>query len=61
MPSLVSYTMMTPSVPAFSLCTGCYPLVIDACKTYLLGLAAFRAEAADKMEDMEEDWDTDED
>ena len=78
--SLVSYTMMTPSVPAFSLCTGCSPLVIDAYKndkvdlmyevahsaagTYLedlSGLAAFRAEAADKMEDMEEDWDTDED
>jgi ubiquitin-like modifier-activating enzyme ATG7 len=77
--SLVSYTMMTPTVPAFSCCTGCAPPVVEAYKrdkteimydasqspsgTYLedlAGLTAFRADAADKMADMEEDWDSDE-
>jgi len=74
--SLVSYTMMTPTVPAFSCCTGCAPSVVEAYKrdkneimygasqsptgTYLedlAGLTASRAEAAEKMEGMEEDWD----
>jgi ubiquitin-like modifier-activating enzyme ATG7 len=76
--SLVSYTIMTPTVPAFSYCTGCAPAVVDAyhankvelvqnvCESRdgsfledLSGLTAFRAEAADKMVDME-DWEEDE-
>jgi ubiquitin-like modifier-activating enzyme ATG7 len=76
--SLVSYTMMTPSVPAFSCCTGCSPLVIQAYQndkvgfTYQVarsdagayldevsGLQAFRAEASNMMEEMVEDWDSD--
>lgn len=76
--SLVSYTMMTPSVPAFSFCTGCSPLVIQAYKNDMVnfthqvacsdagayldevsGLQAFRAEASNMMEEMEEDWDSD--
>lgn len=28
--SLVSYTMMSPTVPAFNCCTGCSPSVVDA-------------------------------
>jgi ubiquitin-like modifier-activating enzyme ATG7 len=77
--SLVSYTMMTPCVPAFSNCTGCSPLVIEAYKKdkvdlmyqvahsedgafleNISGLDSFRAEASNMMEDMEEDWDSDE-
>lgn len=76
--SLVSYTMMTPTVPAFPYCTGCAPAVIEAyradkvalvqkvcesrdgsCLEDLSGLTAFRAEAADKMVDIE-DWEEDE-
>ena len=76
--SLVSYTMMTPTVPAFAHCTGCSPSVIEAyhadkvelvkkvCESRdgsyledLSGLTSFRAEAADKMVDME-DWVEDE-
>jgi ubiquitin-like modifier-activating enzyme ATG7 len=76
--SLVSYTMMTPTVPAFPYCTGCAPTVVEAYtsdKTKLVqavcesrdgsfledlsGLTAFRAEAAEKMVDME-DWEDDE-
>ena len=75
--SLVSYTMMTPTVPAFLHCTGCslptidayqndkFELVYQACKSVdgsyleeLSGLASFRAQAAEKLADMEEaDWD----
>ena len=77
--SLVSYTMMTPTVPAFKCCTGCSPATIEAyhrdkvglmfevCQskdgTYLenlSGLTAFRAEAADKLAEMDEDWEDDE-
>jgi len=77
--SLVSYTMMTPTFPAFKHCTGCSPSVVDAylkdkvgtvvkcCQTttdsYLediSGLTAFRAEAAEKLVEME-GWDDDED
>lgn len=80
--SLVSYTMMTPTVPAFGCCTGCSPCVLDAYRrdstelvyqvcqsadgSYLeeiSGLTAFRADAASKMVDwddedidIEEDW-----
>ena len=76
--SLVSYTMMTPTVPAFAYCTGCAPAIIEAyhadkvelvqkvCESRdgsyledLSGLTAFRAEAADKMVEME-DWEEDE-
>ena len=76
--SLVSYTMMTPTVPAFPYCTACatstveaykadkLDLVYKACRstdgTYLedlSGLTAFRAEAADKLADMD-DWEDDE-
>jgi len=76
--SLVSYTMMTPTVPAFPYCTGCAPSVVQAYqadKTALVqavcestdgsyledlsGLTAFRAEAAEKIVDME-DWEDDE-
>jgi ubiquitin-like modifier-activating enzyme ATG7 len=28
--SLVSYTMMTPTIPAFSCCTGCSPKIVEA-------------------------------
>lgn len=77
--SLVSYTMMTPTVPAFKCCTGCavpvmesykedkYGLVSSVCASMdgsyledLSGLTAFRAEAADMMAGMEDDWDVDE-
>ncbi|KAG7371016.1 molybdopterin biosynthesis MoeB protein [Nitzschia inconspicua] len=77
--SLVSYTMMTPTVPAFKCCTGCAAPVIEAYRddkfglvssvcgsidgSYLenlSGLTAFRAEAADKLALMEEDWEDDE-
>jgi ubiquitin-like modifier-activating enzyme ATG7 len=73
--SLVSYTMMTPTVPAFKHCTACSSSVIEAYKDNkvevvyntcystdsaylenLSGLTTFRAEAAEKMADME-DWD----
>ena len=36
--SLVSYTMMTPSVPAFSNCTGCSPSVVEAYQSNKVGL-----------------------
>ncbi|KAL3917909.1 MAG: hypothetical protein SGILL_004491, partial [Bacillariaceae sp.] len=77
--SLVSYTMMTPTVPAFKCCTGCAHPVVEAYKedkfglvsnvcasmdgSYLenlSGLTVFRAEAAEKMAEMDEDWDEDE-
>jgi len=77
--SIVSYTMMTPTVPAFSCCTGCSPKVVEAyrndnvklvqevCESTngalledLSGWTAFRAEAAEKMDDMDEDFDWDE-
>lgn len=76
--SLVSYTMMTPTVPAFKHCTACAASVVEAYKqnkvdlvynaclskdsAYLeniSGLTSFRAEAAERMADME-DWDDDE-
>jgi ubiquitin-like modifier-activating enzyme ATG7 len=76
--SLVSYTMMTPSVPAFQFCTGCSAPVINAYRTdkigtvlqvcdsadagfleTMSGLSAFRAEAAEKVEDIV-DWDEEE-
>jgi ubiquitin-like modifier-activating enzyme ATG7 len=78
--SLVSYTMMNPTVPAFKCCTGCarpvveayksnkLKLVSDACASIdgsfledLSGLTSFRAEAADKLAEMEVDWDIDDD
>jgi ubiquitin-like modifier-activating enzyme ATG7 len=78
--SLVSYTMMTPTVPAFKYCTGCsvptveayqkdkLGLVYEVCQSRdgsylenLSGLTAFRAEAADKLADMDEDWEEDDD
>lgn len=80
--SLVSYQMMTPSVPAFGCCTGCSPKLIQAyleskfdlvhqvCLSTggsfledLTGLTAFRAEAAEKVANMEDDnlWDDNED
>mmetsp|Transcript_12211 Transcript_12211/g.17902 ORF Transcript_12211/g.17902 Transcript_12211/m.17902 type:complete len:668 (+) Transcript_12211:144-2147(+) len=74
--SLVSYTIMNPTVPAFSCCTGCSPDVVNAYEsdgadlvyqaaqsasgTYLediTGLTAFRAEAEDQLDGLEEDWD----
>jgi len=77
--SLVSYTMMTPTVPAFRHCTACAASVVEAyqkdkidlvfntCQArdsvYLeniSGLTGFRAEAAEKMAEMEE-WDDDDD
>jgi ubiquitin-like modifier-activating enzyme ATG7 len=77
--SLVSYTMMTPTVPAFTHCTGCAAAVVEAYKkdpTELVfqtcqstdgsflesvsGLAAFRAEAAEKLGDVDICWDDDE-
>jgi ubiquitin-like modifier-activating enzyme ATG7 len=78
--SLVSYTMMTPIVPAFKHCTACAPSVVEAFKKDKLslvfntcqstdgaylenisGLTAFRAEAAEKIADMDMDnWDDDE-
>ena len=77
--SLVSYTMMTPTVPAFKHCTACaasvieayrdnkVELVFNACQSpdgaYLeniSGMTAFRAEAAEKVADMD-GWDEDED
>mmetsp|Transcript_2018 Transcript_2018/g.3781 ORF Transcript_2018/g.3781 Transcript_2018/m.3781 type:complete len:837 (+) Transcript_2018:112-2622(+) len=79
--SIVSYTMMTPSVPAFSCCTACsspvleaysvdkFGLVSRACASMdgsylenLSGLTAFRAEAAEKLAEMDAiDWDDDDD
>ena len=75
--SLVSYSLMTPAVPAFSCCTGCSPKVIDAYRrdptdlvtktctspdgAYLeniSGLTAFRADAAEKMDNLD-GWDED--
>lgn len=77
--SLVSFTMMTPTVPAFRHCTGCSACVIDAylkdpidtvtktCESSdgsyledLSGLRAFRAEAAERVVDMDA-WDEDDD
>jgi ubiquitin-like modifier-activating enzyme ATG7 len=77
--SLISYTMMTPTVPAFTFCTACalpvteaykldkFGLVSNVCASMdgsylenLSGLTAFRAEAAEKMAEMDEDWDEDE-
>jgi ubiquitin-like modifier-activating enzyme ATG7 len=76
--SLVTYTMMAPTVPAFKFCTACSKPTIQAyhedkmdlisrvCSSLdgtflenLSGLTAFRAEAADKLAEMEEDWDDD--
>lgn len=76
--SLVTYTMMAPTVPAFKFCTACSKPTIDAyredkmdlvshvCSSLdgsflenLSGLAAFRAEAAEKLAEMEEDWEND--
>ena len=79
--SIVSYTMMTPSVPAFSCCTACslpvleaynfdkFGLVSRACASMdgsylenLSGLTAFRAEAIEKLAEMDAiDWDEDDD
>lgn len=75
--SLVSYTMMTPTVPAFKHCTACaaavveayrkdkFDLVFNTCQAkdsaYLeniSGLTGFRADAAEKIAEME-DWDDD--
>jgi ubiquitin-like modifier-activating enzyme ATG7 len=75
--SLVSYTMMKPTVPAFKSCTGCSASVVQAyfqdkigvvfsvCQSVeylenISGLTAFRAEAAEKMNDFDA-WDDDED
>lgn len=75
--SLVSYTMMKPTVPAFKSCTGCSAGVVQAylqdkigvvfsvCQSVeylenISGLTAFRAEAAEKMDDLDA-WDEDED
>ena len=77
--SLVSYTMMTPTVPAFKHCTACaaavveayrkdkFDLVFNTCQAkdsvYLeniSGLTGFRADAAEKIAEME-DWDDDDD
>ena len=76
--SLVSYTMMTPTVPAFRCCTACSAPVVDAYKKdkmdtvlktcqstdssfieNLSGLTAFRAEAAEKLDGID-DWEDDE-
>lgn len=75
--SLVSYTVMTPTVPAFKHCTACAAPVIEAYEdnkpglvygaccskdgVYLeniSGLTSFRAEAAEKIADIE-GWDDD--
>jgi ubiquitin-like modifier-activating enzyme ATG7 len=77
--SLVTYTMMIPTVPAFKCCTGCaspiieayhrdkFELVSQVCASMdgsflenLSGLTAFRSEAADKLAEMEGDWEDDE-
>ena len=75
--SIVTYNMMTPTVPAFFCCTGCslpvlnayradkFSLVSRACASMdgsylenLSGLTAFRANAAEKMADLDDlDWD----
>lgn len=36
--SVVSYTMMTPTVPAFPQCTGCSNIVVDSYRTDKMGL-----------------------
>jgi ubiquitin-like modifier-activating enzyme ATG7 len=36
--SLVSYTMMTPTVPAFRHCTGCSPEVVEAYRNDKVGV-----------------------
>jgi ubiquitin-like modifier-activating enzyme ATG7 len=78
--SLVTYTMMAPTVPAFKFCTACSVPTIEAYRDNKLGLVsrvcasldgtfledlsgltAFRAEAAEKLAEMEEDWDDDDD
>jgi ubiquitin-like modifier-activating enzyme ATG7 len=80
--SIVTYTMMTPSVPAFVYCTGCSSAILDeyrkdkfelvsrTCSSIdgssylenLSGLTQFRAEAAEKIAEMENDyWDDDDD
>ena len=38
--SIVTYTMMTPTVPAFQYCTGCARPVLDAYKTDAFGLVS---------------------
>jgi ubiquitin-like modifier-activating enzyme ATG7 len=75
--SLVSYTMMKPTVPAFKSCTGCSGGVVQAylqdkvgvvfsvCQSVeylenISGLTSFRAEAAEKMDNLDA-WDDDED
>ena len=80
--SVVSYTMMTPTVPAFPHCTSCSAPAIQAYKddkielvynvchsadsSYienLCGLTQFRADAAEKladMDDIDDDWDDEE-
>jgi ubiquitin-like modifier-activating enzyme ATG7 len=78
--SLVSYTMMTPTVPAFKNCTGCLVLAVEAYQKDKLGLVykvlqsqdrsylenlscltAFRTKAADKLTNMNKDWEEDDD
>ncbi|OEU12764.1 hypothetical protein FRACYDRAFT_270472 [Fragilariopsis cylindrus CCMP1102] len=79
--SIVTYTMMTPSVPAFVYCTGCSSAILDeyrkdkfelvsrTCSSIdgsshlenLSGLTQFRAEAAEKIAEMENDYWDDED
>jgi ubiquitin-like modifier-activating enzyme ATG7 len=45
--SLVSYTMMTPTVPAFRCCTGCSAPVVDAYKTDKIGTVLKTCHAVD--------------
>jgi ubiquitin-like modifier-activating enzyme ATG7 len=75
--SLVTYTMMTPTVPAFCHCTACSAGVVDSylhdkvelvfqtCQSSggsflagISGLTAFRADAAEKFDELGA-WDDD--
>jgi ubiquitin-like modifier-activating enzyme ATG7 len=47
--SLVSYTMMTPTVPAFKHCTACAPPVIDAYKENNLDVVFNACQSKDSM------------
>lgn len=48
--SLVSFTMMTPTVPAFSCCTGCSPVVIEAYQKDKVELVTKTCESASYLE-----------
>jgi ubiquitin-like modifier-activating enzyme ATG7 len=45
--SLVSYTMMTPTVPAFPYCTGCSRSIVEAYLNDKIGLVRHCCQSAD--------------